>query len=127
MGGLVLGLLSLLMALVLITHLPEVSKYQVPMLFIVRPYPSVFRLIYTLILWGEIFTTLIACLYGFVQRLAPHFQGHFRLLAGASLVSAALLSKVGFSTLVGTVYPLVGYAGLLFIAGLLYRLISTKR
>lgn len=123
-GGLVLGVLSLLLALVLMAHFPVVAQYQVPMLFIVRPYPPVFRLLYTLILWGEIFTTLISSLYGLVQRLAPAFNGKFRLLASVSLACAALLSRVGFSTLVGTIYPIVGYAGLIFILGLIYRLLT---
>lgn len=126
LGGLVLGLLSLLMALVLMAHFPQVAQYQVPMLFIVRPYPSVFRLLFTLILWGEIFTTLISSLYGFVQRLTPLFQGKFRLLACGSLVFAGLLSRVGFSTLVSTIYPLVGYAGFIFMLGLVYRLFTKK-
>ncbi|HEX3032972.1 MAG TPA: hypothetical protein VHS59_12190 [Bacillota bacterium] len=123
-GGVVLGLLSLLQALVLMAHFPAVTQYQIPMLYIVRPYASVFRLLYALILWGEIFTTLISCVFGFAQRLTALGGVTFRQLAVGSLFVAALFSRIGFSTLVGTVYPLVGYAGLIFVLGLVYRLVS---
>ncbi|HEX3032028.1 MAG TPA: hypothetical protein VHS59_07260 [Bacillota bacterium] len=122
LGGTALGILSLLLALVIMAHLPGICDYQVPMLFIVRPYAAALRICYTFVLWGEIFTTLIADLYGLALRLSQYPGFTYRKTVIISLLAALLLSKVGFSTLVGIVYPLLGYAGLIFIGALILKL-----
>lgn len=124
MGGLGLGLLTILLTLVQMAHFPKITQYQVPMLYIVQPYPEILRTSFALVLWAEIFTTLIANLYGFAARLSQYRGWSYRWTAAGSLLAAASLSGIGFSTLVGTVYPLLGYAGLIFLFGLVARLRS---
>lgn len=121
-GGLGLGLLSIMLTLVQMAHFPQITYYQVPMLYVVRPYPAVMQACFALVMWAEIFTTLIANLYGFATRLSQYRGWSYRWTAVGSLVAAASLSGIGFSTLVGTVYPLLGYAGLIFLLGLVISL-----
>ncbi|MFZ3173005.1 MAG: hypothetical protein WA118_13630 [Carboxydocellales bacterium] len=118
-GALGLGLLSLMLTLVQLAHFPEITHYQVPMLFVVQPYSKALQTSFALVLWAEIFTTLIANLYGFAIRLSQLKGWSYQKTAASSLLVAASLSGIGFSTLVGTVYPLLGYAGLIFLLGLL--------
>ncbi len=121
-GGLVLGLLSMMLTLVQMAHFPKIAHYQVPMLYVVRPYSEALRISFALVLWAEIFTTLIADLYGFATRLSQCRGWSYRWTAAGSLLTAASFSGIGFSTLVGTLYPLLGYTGLIFLLGLLVRL-----
>lgn len=68
------------------------------------------------------FTTAVSCLFGSVQRLrrvhALRRLPVWTVAAGTALVTA-VLSGVGFSQLVGIVYPLLGYAGIVIIVMLL--------
>ncbi len=122
MGGLGLGLLSCLLALVLMVHFPRIAFYEIPMLYIVRPYADIFRLLFAFILWVEVFTTLIANLYGFAQRVSHQLGYNYHRTTTCSLLAAVALSGIGFSTLVGTVYPFLGYLGLVFLTGLVVSL-----
>lgn len=125
LGGLGLGLLSVMLAFVLMAHFPQVTNYQVPMLYIVRPYPKIIRYSFAFILWGEIFSTLIANLFGFSSRVSQGLGWEYRRIVVCSLLAAGGLSGIGFSTLVGTVYPLLGYIGLIFLLGLAARIART--
>lgn len=118
-GGLVLGLLLLVIKLALMAQLPEAEATEVPMLVIARRYPVWIQLIFAGILWGEIYTTAIASAYGFTQRVAGDSGWSYTLVAGATVALASVGSRFGFSVLVGTLYPLFGYASTVFLVALL--------
>lgn len=118
-GGLVLGLLLLVINLALLVQFPEAKSAEVPMLLIARQYPVWMQLIFSGILWGEIYTTAIASAYGFAQRVAGDSKWSYPLVAAATVALAWVASRFGFSVLVGTLYPLFGYASMVFLGALL--------
>lgn len=120
LGGVVLGLLALAIKLATSAHLPEISGYQVPMLFMARDYSRPFRLGYTMVLWGEIYSTAIGSLYGFASRISEWRRWSYNLLVFATIVLAIPASGFGFATLVGILYPLFGYASLGFLLALAF-------
>lgn len=125
-GGVGLGVLGLCIKLAVISHLPEIATWQVPMLFIAQYHPLWVQLGYALILWAEIYTTAIASAFGFAQRVTVATGwGYTWVLIGACLL-AVLGSGMGFANMVGTLYPLLGWASLgvlvcLGFAGVLRR------
>lgn len=118
LGGLGLGLLALLIKLALGSHLPEIGRSEVPLLFIAQSYAPSFQVIYALVLWAEIYTTAIGSLYGFASRLSLLRRWDYPLMVLGSAALAAWGSQAGFSRLVSLLYPLYGYASLVFLGSL---------
>lgn len=120
-GGLALGLGTLFINLALLSGLPETARFEVPMLHLSRQYPAWVAGLYSLVLWAEVYTTAVASLYGLTVRLARPGTARFRLLVPALTLGALGLSQVGFAPMVAILFPAVGWLGLLFVAGLLWR------
>ena len=117
-GALGLGLSALLILLALIAGAPETAGYEIPMLAVAGRISPAARLIYALVLVAEVYTTAIGSLYGFVSRLAPVNNFHFKALTILTATGAFFAGHMGFSKIVATVYPAMGVAGLIFLAAL---------
>ncbi|MBU7008098.1 YkvI family membrane protein [Phosphitispora fastidiosa] len=123
LGGIGLGLGAAAILLALAPNLPTAGGFEIPMLYVAGTLGPVFRTFYSIVLLAEIYTTAVGSLYGFTVRLAPEESPRARYYIIGTAVAAFLASLLGFSTLVRTVYPAVGYAGLLLLLGLTYGLI----
>jgi uncharacterized membrane protein YkvI len=66
-----------------------------------------------------IYSTGVGMFFAFAARFAMPNTKKFRLIGLASCLVGLLLSFAGFTKLVGTVYPLLGYLGLALIAAVL--------
>lgn len=117
-GGVALGLLAGAIQLALSAHLPEIGRVEVPMLFLARLQPGLVQWGYAVILWAEIYTTAISCAYGFVARLTQVTPIPYRWGVMGSVCVALVGSGVGFSALLGTLYPLFGFTALAVLIGL---------
>ncbi len=107
-GALVLTIMALLEHRVLLS-LHEVGP--LPLVSAAQNIHSVLGLLYGISLWIALFTTGIAEAYALVQRIGRH-----RLW---SLIVVYPLSGLGFQTLVGTMYPIMGMFAVLIWAPLL--------
>lgn len=124
LSGLGLGLGAGIITMAILANVPQVLNVEVPMLLIAGQVSPVFRIIYLLALLLGVYTTAVACLYGFGARIAnPEEKGYRIIVIGASIL-AFFLSGLGFSSLVGILFPAVGYAGLLLLGSLTYVLIK---
>lgn len=120
LGGLGLGLGAGAITLALLATAPEVTAWEVPMLQIAGNLAAPVRIVYSIILLAEIYTTAVSSLYGFTARLAQPQSKWFSYLAIITSTVALLASQFGFSRLVATLFPLVGYGGLLLLGALAY-------
>ncbi|MGE5675248.1 MAG: hypothetical protein ACM3XM_15470 [Mycobacterium leprae] len=107
-GGLSLGILATGIKLAISAHMPDIGLYEVPMLFLARLHSPPVQWFYTLILWAEIYTTAIATAYGFASRAADVVHGSYRGTVIIVTALALMASGIGFSRLVGFLYPLFG-------------------
>ena len=116
-------------------HADLIGRAELPMVELAAMIGGWAALLYTVILLLAQFTTAVSCLYGGVERLkmlsslqaVPGWA-----IAVATAIAATLLSSVGFSQLVGTVYPVLGYAGIvivvmLVITGIIERTTVRRR
>ncbi|WP_418792012.1 hypothetical protein [Phosphitispora sp. TUW77] len=122
-GGIGLGLGAAAIFLAIAPNLPMAGRFEIPMLYVAGTMNPLFRSFYSIVLLAEIYTTAVGSLYGFVVRLIPENTPQAKYYIIGTAAAAFLASLVGFSTLVRTVYPAVGYAGLLLLLGLTYKLI----
>jgi uncharacterized membrane protein YkvI len=118
-GGLALGIGALAIHLALLTRMPKVTEYEIPMVFIARSVLGKYALLYSLVLLAEVYTTSAGSLYGFVARLTPP-QGprFFPFVVGMGVVGF-FGSLAGFSNLVAKLYTAVGIAGFILLIALL--------
>ncbi len=115
LGGLALGLMSAGMTLAISAHLPE-AAVEIPMLYLTRFYGPPVQWFYALVLWAEIYTTAVACAYGFAGRLGQLWR--YREAVLASICLGLVGSGFGFSRLLALFYPLFGLVALAVLAGL---------
>lgn len=120
LGALGLGASALVILLAILAGAPGVTGYEIPMLVVAGGISPAARLIYTLVLVAEVYTTAIGSLYGFVTRLVPANSPRFKPLTVLVAAGAFFAGHLGFSKVVATVYPAMGIAGLIFLAALVY-------
>lgn len=122
LGGLGLGLGSVMIYLSLSGNIPEIETLEVPMIYISGKISYSMQFYYSIILIAEIYTTAIGSLYGFVSRITS-FQNNSinsRLVVLIVTITALLASQFGFSNIVKYFYPLVGYCGIVLLMCLIY-------
>lgn len=119
-GGLGLGLGAIAIFLSTLARVPQAAAFEVPMVFSARSIGPWVGTVYGLVLLAEIYTTAVGSLYGFVSRLADPQGPRFRLVAVAASLAGLAAAQVGFSRMVGIVFPVVGYAGFLLLGSLAY-------
>lgn len=112
--------------LALTANAPVVGRAELPMVELAGRIAPWAKAVYTVVLLLAQLTTAVSCLYGLVERggkVAGLSRMPAWLLGLIMAVAAVLLSPVGFSSLVGTVYPMLGYAGILIIVLMLWTVV----
>lgn len=117
-GAVGLGATLFLVFLAVVSSLPGVLKYEIPMAGMASEAHRLGGRFYTLIFLAEVYTTAVANLYGFAARIAPQDSLRFKLVTVVAGSAALLAGSVGFTNLVRTVYPAVGWAGSLFLGAI---------
>jgi len=126
LGGIGLGTMSFLMFFALIKT-PFSFFFEVPMLYIASRISPFFKFVYTLILIGEIYTTAVGNLYGFVVRFVASESKRFYIFTVITGGIALVSSRVGFANLVHHVYPIAGYGGLILLLSITYKLNNCRK
>lgn len=127
LGALGLGVSALVILLTILAGAPEVTGFEIPMLIAAGRVSTVIRLIYTVVLVAEVYTTAISSLYGFVSRLVSIDGPWFKPFTVFVVTGSFFAGQLGFSKIVSTIYPAVGIAGLIFLAALAYNAAVGKR
>jgi uncharacterized membrane protein YkvI len=122
LGGLGLGLGSIMIFLALSINITDIARLEVPMIYIAGSISSVLQIAYSIILIAEVYTTAVASLYGFVSRIIDIEKPSTKVKAIVigSMITAVLASQFGFTNLVKYLYPLVGYGGIVLLGSLIY-------
>lgn len=118
-GGGTLGILAFYFYIMLKNY--DFSGIDLPVLFLTRNWKWGWPFFYSLVLWGELFTSLVANVYGLLSRFrleqTRFYSGKLVLL----MVMAAFVSWFGFAPLIKKVYPVYGYLALTLLIPLTVR------
>lgn len=115
-GGIILYILGTAILFAMLMYYEEIINLDIPMLRISNYIGKTYGIIYGIILWISMFTTALANGYGFVNKYSKNRNPI--LVSVILCISAIPLAKLGFSNLVGIIYPVFGLIG--FIMMLLF-------
>ncbi|RDU23869.1 YkvI family membrane protein [Anaerosacchariphilus polymeriproducens] len=129
LGGLGLGIGSIMIYLALFGNITEISKLEVPMIYIAGVISPIIQIIYSIVLIAEVYTTAVGSLFGFTARIVnmQEQKNKARWIVIITTVIAFFASQFGFSNLVKYMYPLVGYGGIVLLICLIYSLYQSKK
>lgn len=112
LGGAGLGFMLLVAHGAMLANWDDVRLMDVPMVTITSEWNDWLQLFFIFVLYAEIFTTLIANIYGITQQLREIFTLKEHTLYVLLFLVSFLLCLIGYSQLLLFFYPLFGYLGL---------------
>ncbi|MFP7330128.1 hypothetical protein [Bacillus subtilis] len=110
-----------------LSTLPDVFLYDIPMAQVVYLFARSVHLIYLLIIFGEVFTSVIGNLYGLEKQVQSFLPLKSKYIFTAIMITAYITSQIGYGKLISTIYPLFGYVSLAFIGALLCKKAPRRR
>lgn len=114
-GGGLFGILLVLTTVTLFFEVENIKDADMPMLTLINGVHPILGVVMALIIYGMIFNTAIGMFYALGKRLSANRPERFRVFFVVSCVLGFGFSFLGFRTLVGYVYPILGYAGAFLI------------
>lgn len=125
-GGGILGLIGVFLALPLFIHYSTIQQAEVPLLKLVSYYSSWIEPFYFIVFFFAILSTAGAAGYGFLQRLclkSTALEKGFKVLF---VLIGSALAHFGFSTLVLKGYTFFGYLGMFQMLMILFFFLIYK-
>lgn len=119
-SGLFLLILSISIFFMLTKIKIDISNLEMPVLYVIRYYYSSFIHIYAFIILASIYTTAISVGVSFLNNIS-FSEGLYPQIVLIMCITGFVISGFGFSNLVGKLYPLFGYLGILQIALLFFK------
>lgn len=115
-----------LMFLLLMSHFsmsvfPETFIYEIPMAEVVKYFGTFIHVFFLLVIYGEIFNTVVGNVFGVTRQLTVSFNLQYRHAVLIMLIVVFFISQLGYGNLLIILYPTFGYIGLIFLISLLFK------
>lgn len=94
--------------------LPNLEIYEIPMAIIMKQIAPFFYWIFVLVIYGEIFTSVIGNVYGIERQIRQIVTVPTFITISAIFIVSYLISLIDYSKLLSSLYPLFGYISLIF-------------
>lgn len=127
LGGLLIGIIVMAAAFSLFANIDKVKNADMPMLEIVNGIHPILAFIYALTVFALIFNTAFSLYYSIARRFAGGSSRRVKLLMIAITAAGYLCSFGGFRKLIGVMYPILGYMGMLLLVILLTGWIKERQ
>lgn len=111
-GGIGIGFMLLAGHIALSVYMPGIQQFAIPMGGIARELGHGVQWIYIFLIFAEIFTTLIADVYGLTLQLKGRINLSRSTLTVLTLGACYIASQIGFGPLLSTLYPIFGLISL---------------
>lgn len=95
--------------------LPNVESYEIPMAVIMKNLAASFYWLFIIIIYGEIFTSIIGNVFGLERQLRRLFSLPKYVTVGSIFFIIYMISHIHYGKLLSFLYPLFGYISLIFI------------
>ena len=108
LGSIGLGIMAGFIHWAILTH-PVSSSNALPMVGLAKNVGNWAFLSYAVVLWGEMFSTLLADCYGVAKRLAAFSGWPYPIWVLILCLTGIFIARFGFVNLIAKFYPLYGY------------------
>ena len=112
--SLVVIILSLFIYIILLKSNIDIIEFDLPIIYIVKQYGSVFKYLYGVLIVISIFNSIISAGYSFLKNSIKNKKKYSKLLK-VMCISSIFITNIGFSNLVNTLYPIFGILGIVQI------------
>ncbi|WP_240702829.1 hypothetical protein [Cohnella luojiensis] len=112
MGGIGIGLMLLAGHFALSARMPGILQFDIPMGGIARELGAWIHWIFVFLIFMEIFTTLVADIYGLTLQLHERTKASPWMITAILLFLCFLAGQFGFGPLLSTLYPMFGLLSL---------------
>lgn len=126
LGSIGLGIMAGFIHWALLCHITSIQNSALPVIELAKllgKWPYQF---YAMILWGEMFTTLLANTYGVVQRLVAFTKWTFQCWLIVITLLGIAIAQFGFINLIANLYPFYGYLCLVIVGFLFVNVKNCK-
>jgi len=111
LGGGLLGIMGLSIALGIWANYYEVADLQLPMLKIAENYGNITEKLYILLMIMAMYTTAVLNGYEIIEWIDKKYNYNRHITIITVSIIAAILAQISFSDIVSKVYPLFAYVG----------------
>lgn len=126
LGGALVGLILFVVSSILFARIDLIMHDEIPMLTLANDIHPLFGQFYALVIFALIFNTAFSLYYALTKR----FAGDDRRKSAQYIILFTIigygLSFLGFKSLIGMMYPILGYMGILMLLVLLIAWIKDK-
>lgn len=95
--------------------LPDVEMYNIPMAVIMKNLAPFLYWIFVLVIYGEIFTSVIGNIFGLDRQLKQYLPIPTIISVAVLFLVSYVISLVNYGTLLSYLYPLFGYICMVFL------------
>lgn len=127
MGGLGLGILIFLLNIGLFANIDTLIGIEMPTLGLASNISPVLAILMSVTLICMIYSTAVGMFFAFSTRFATPATNRFKWLSAFFAVVGLGLSQLGFSKLIGTVYPMLGIVGLIMIVAIILAWVRSRK
>jgi uncharacterized membrane protein YkvI len=121
LGGAMIGGLLLAAHIALAAQMPGIAQFEIPMAHLIRPFGKSLQYLYLFVIYGEIFTTYIANVYGIALQLKQRTGWPIQALVIVILALSYVFGQFGFKTMLTTLYPAFGFVSTSWLVMLIWR------
>ncbi|WP_040328187.1 transporter [Clostridium ihumii] len=114
-GALLLTFLSFLINSMLLVNIPEIFKYEIPLLHVVSRFGPLLQILLLIVIWCEMFSTEVSDIYSVGKTLEQKYHISYKTAVIIIMIIAIPISQLGFKNLITYLYPGFGVISLVFI------------
>lgn len=123
LGGFLIGGITLTMNLAILAHFPQITRQEMPMLYIGHAHSELMMKVYCIVTWAEVLLIIIANTYGNAVRLSCRNQSYYKPAVLILTILALFVSQLGFSYLIDHLYPVFGAISIWFLGALILKVL----
>jgi uncharacterized membrane protein YkvI len=114
-GALGLTVLCYFINIMLLLNIPQIFKYEIPLLYITHRFGMLMQILLLCIIWCEMFSTEVSDIYSVGKTFEKKFNISYKKSVLLILLLAIPISQVGFKNLIKVLYPGFGAISLIFL------------
>ncbi|WP_414047734.1 hypothetical protein ACMGE7_02385 [Macrococcus equi] len=125
-GGITLLVLLAMVNSGLLSELDKINNSAIPTLILGKAIHPFIGIALSIIMLMVIYNTIAGLMYSFIARFSEPYSKKYKLMLFGLMALSYVLSFVGFSKLVQTAYPLLGYVGMILCIGITMKYFKRK-